>query len=354
MAVLLLASGCAAGIKSGNGRYNKYSYEFFGTFNTVVQFMGYAESETKFEELAKKGQSRFEELHKLFDIYNDYDGINNIKTINDNAGVKPVEVRQEIIDLILFSKEWYDKTYGMVNIALGPVLSIWHEYREEGRHNPAGARIPDMESLKKAALKTDITKVTVDTSKRTVFLQETGMKLDVGAVAKGFATEIVTRELTDSGFTSFIISSGGNIRVVGKPRDGVREKWGVGVQDPDKNPKIPDSPSLDTLFINDASVVSSGDYERYYEVNGQRFHHLIDPTTLMPANHYRAVTILTTDSGIADAMSTAVFLLPYAKSRELVENIAGIDALWIMPDRSINVTDNMKKNLKNIGCASNK
>ena len=184
--------------------------------------MGYAENETQFDELSKKGQSRFHELNKLYDIYNDYDGINNIKTINDNAGVKPIAVRQEIIDLLIFSKEWYSKTNGTVNIALGPMLSIWHQYREEGISNPASARIPDIELLKIAALKTDIAKVEIDPSNKTVFLSQPGMSLDVGAVAKGFATEIVAMELYNSGFTSFIIDSGGNVRTVGKPLDGTR------------------------------------------------------------------------------------------------------------------------------------
>lgn len=351
-AIMLIASGCTALSKLNTDKYNKYTYEFFGSFDTVIQFMGYAKSEEQFEELSKKGQARFEELNKLYDIYNNYDSINNIKTINDNAGIKPVEVSQEIIDLLLFCKEWYNKTGGTVNIAFGPVLSIWHDYREEGISDPLNAKLPDMELLKKASLKTDINKLEIDTEKKTVFLRESGMSLDVGAVAKGFATELVAKELSDAGYKSFIISSGGNVRTVGKPLDGVRNKWGIGIQDPDKNPLIPDSPSLDVAFVTDASVVSSGDYERYYEVDGKRYHHLIDPTTLMPANYYRAVTIITKDSGVADAMSTAVFLLPYEKSRALVESIEGVDALWIMPDGSIRTTENMKAKLKNMGNAS--
>jgi thiamine biosynthesis lipoprotein len=159
-------------------------------------------------------------------------------------------------------------------------------------------------------------------------------------------------ELKDAGYNSFIISAGGNVRTVGTPLDGVRNKWGIGVQDPDQNPDIPDTPSLDTIFITESSVVSSGDYERYYVVNGQRLHHLIDPTTLMPASYYRAVTIVTKNSGVADAMSTAVFLLPYEKSRALVESIEGVDALWVMPDGTINATENLKKSMKIMGGAT--
>ncbi len=350
IAVLVALSGCT----SKNSGYRKYSYEFFGTFDTMVQVMGYAKDENQFEEMAMKVQSRFEELNKLFDIYNDYEDINNIKTINDNAGIRPVEVRQEIIDLILFSMDWYEKTGGVVNIALGPVLSIWHQYREEGKANPSSARLPERKLLLDAAKKTDITKIEVDTSKNTVFLKEPGMSLDVGAVAKGFATEIVAGELVEAGYTSFIINSGGNVRVVGEPRDGVRKKWGIGLQDPDANPDPYRDEYFDVVYVTDASVVTSGDYQRYYVVDGQRIHHLIDPETLMPARYYRAVTVLTEDSAIADFLSTAAFILPYEKSRRLIESLDGVEALWVMPDGSIKATDGMVTVSRNLGNASGK
>jgi len=353
--ILLTLTGCTSGVGKQN-KYNKYSYEFLGAFDTMIQFIGYAENEKQFEELAKKGQARFEELHKLYDVYNNYDGINNIKTINDNAGICPVQVPKEIIDIILFSKEWYNKTGGAVNIAFGPVLAIWHDYREEGISNPAAAKLPSMEELEKANRKTDITKVEVNTENSTVFLKESGMSLDLGAVAKGYATEIVARELSAEGFTSFIISSGGNVRVVGAPKDGVRSKWGIGIDDPDNSSIIPDNTNepLDTVFLTDASVVTSGDYQRYYEVNGKRIHHIINPTTLMPANYYRSVTIVTKDSGLADFLSTTAFLLPYEQSRALIEILEGVEAFWVMPDKTIEATEGMKKMLKKMGGASSK
>jgi len=335
-------------------KYSKYSYEFLGAFDTVIQFVGYAKNEQEFETMVKAGQKRFEELHKLFDIYNDYEGINNIKTINDNAGISPVKVNPEVIDLIEFCKEWYYKTGGVVNIALGPVLSIWHEYREEGLLHPENARIPDIDLLKQAKLKTDIEKVKINKEESTVFLEEPGMKLDVGAVAKGFATEIVAKELEEQGYTSFVISGGGNIKIVGKPLGGNRSKWAIGIQDPDKNALIPNSETVDTVYANDTSIVSSGDYQRFYVVDEKRIHHIIDPETLMPANHYRAVTVMTPDSGLADFLSTTVFVLPYEQSRKLVESLENVEALWIFPDGTITATENMKKVLKNLGGASGK
>lgn len=349
--VLLIILSFLTGCASNN--LEKYSYEFTGTFDTMIQFLGYAESEKTFIEMAQKGQKRFEELHKLFDIYHEYPGLNNIRTINDKAGLEPVAVQKELIDIIAFSIEWYHKTDGAVNIALGPVLSIWHDYRDEGNSDPLHARIPDMELLKQAFLKSNIEKITIDRGNGTVFLEEEGMKLDLGAVAKGYATEIVAQELISQGYDAFAISGGGNVRVVGTPKDGKRPKWSIGIQDPDGNEYIPNRDVLDMAYVTDTSVVTSGDYQRYYVVDDKRLHHLIDPVTLMPAEHFRAVTVITKDSGAADFLSTSVFLLPYDKSRSLVESLEGVEALWVMPDGEIRATEEMKNTLKILGGNSN-
>jgi thiamine biosynthesis lipoprotein len=178
--------------------------------------------------------------------------------------------------------------------------------------------------------------------------------LDVGAVAKGFATEIIVKEIMAEGFTSGIISPGGNIRVMGKPLDGVRESWGIGIQNPDKIPITDEENLLDTIFVNNTTVVSSGDYQRYYVVDGKVIHHLIDPDTLMPGEYYRAVTIITEDSGIADFLSTTAFLLPYHKSRELINSLENTEAVWVMPDGEIEATDGMKRIMKSHGATDSK
>ncbi len=344
----LLITGCTEN-QSG---YTKYSYEFLGAFDTIIQFVAYTKTKGEFENMVEVGKNRFMELHKLYDIYNDYDGINNIKSINDNAGIRPVEVSQEILDLILFSKQWYSKTNQKCNIALGAVLSIWHDYREYGLDNPDDAKIPPMDKLEEAMKHTDIEKVIVDENNNTVYLEDKDMRLDVGAVAKGFASEIVADELKEMGYTSFIISSGGNVRTVGEPLDPTRKKWGIGLQDPDGNPNDPEEPSLDILYLSDQSLVTSGDYQRYYVVNGKKYHHLIDPVTLMPAEHFRAVTIMTDDSGLADFMSTTIFLTPYEEGIKLAESL-GIDAIWMMNDGTINATGNAKSMMKYLGGATN-
>ena len=182
------------------------------------------------------------------------------------------------------------------------------------------------------------------------------MSLDVGAIAKGYATEIIASELLRDGYSSFMISSGGNVKAVGKPTDNKRSKWGIGIQNPEAitNKTGVTDKILDIAYIEDVSVVSSGDYQRFYTVNGKSYHHIIDPDTLMPADNIRAVTVMTKDSGLGDILSTAVFLMTYKEGRDFVEGMDGLEALWVLNDNSIEYTEGMKEVLKEHGNATNK
>lgn len=343
-----LLSGCHTNQNGEKEEYTKYSDSFFDTFDTIVQVIGYTKTEEEFDSYAEKIEIRFRELHKLYDIYSDYEGINNIKTINDNAGIQPVEVDKQIIDLINFSKDWYNRTGGKTNIAMGSVLRIWHDYREEAERDPENAKIPPMEKLLEASRHTDIDKVIVDDEKGTVYLVDKEMRLDVGAVAKGYAVEVVVKEIMKEGFVSGIVDAGGNARTIGKPLDYVREKWGIGIQNPDES-IVSDSGVLEVIFVDNASVVTSGDYQRYYVVDDKRIHHIIDPETLMPGDYFRSVTIVTEDSGVADFLSTTIFLMSYEKGRDLVDNLEGVEAIWVMFDGTVRATDGAKKIMKSQG-----
>lgn len=212
--------------------YSKYHSHFIDTFDTMVEIIGYAKTDEEFNRYTDLIHQDMLLYHKYFDKYHSYEGIANIKTINDQAGIAPVAVDQPIIDLLLLSKEWYGKTGGAVNVAFGPVLSIWHDYRERYQNDPEGARLPPMEELEAAATLTDIDKVIIDQEAGTVFLAEVGMSLDVGAVAKGYATELAGSHAYQEGFTSYMISSGGNVRIYDPPSIPRRSVGGWGFRTP--------------------------------------------------------------------------------------------------------------------------
>ncbi len=323
--LLALLCGCtAAPSQSGDTSLQRYEATFLTLFDTVTTIVGYAETEDAFTGTAQAIHDELLEYHQLYDIYNEYDGINNIKTINDHAWEHPVEVDQRIIDLLLFSKDLYAKNQGKVNIAMGSVLSLWHDAREDGIADPEQAALPDSNALEQAAAHMNIDSIQIDQEKGTVFLSDPQVKLDVGAIAKGYAVAQVCR----SAPSGLLISVGGNVCPTGpKPENG--QPWVVGIQDPDNAEQY-----LHTIYVKDLSVVTSGDYQRYYTVDGVPYHHIIDPDTRYPANYWRSVTILCPDSGVADALSTALFTLRQEEGQALLDAFQA-EAMWVCRDGTV-------------------
>lgn len=323
--LLVLLCGCtAAPAKSNDTGLNRYEATFLTLFDTVTTIVGYAETEEAFTDTAQAFHDELLEYHQLYDIYNEYEGINNIKTINDHGWEHPIKVDQRIIDLLLFSKELYTQTEGRVNIAMGSVLRLWHDARETRIADPSRAALPDQAALEQAAAHTDIDSIQIDVEESTVFLSDPEVKLDVGAIAKGYAVEQVCRN-TPSGL---LISVGGNVCPTGpKPESG--QPWVVGIQDPEDPEQY-----LHTIYVEDVSVVTSGDYQRYFTVDGVPYHHIIDPDTNYPAGYWRSVTILCRDSGVADALSTALFTLPQEEGQALLDAFQA-EAMWVRQDGTI-------------------
>lgn len=320
----------------GCGRQKAYRKEFYTLFETISSLTVYAESEKDFEETARFFEDELTRYHHLFDIYNEYDDINNLKTVNDNAGSAPVKVDKEIIELLKFCREMYEKTDGEVNAAFGSVLEIWHDYREEGMENPENAKLPPMKALQDAAGHTDMNDVVIDEEKSTVYLKDKEMSLDVGAVAKGYVVEKIGGELENNGVAAALIDIGGNIKAVGKKDDG--GPWRLGLQNPDLES---DDFYVHTIELEDKSLVTSGNYQRYYTVGGKRYHHIIQPETLMPSDEYAAVSVICDNSSIGDALSTALFNMDEEKGRVLAESF-NAEVLWIRPDGSESMTDGFK------------
>ena len=331
--VLFACCGCS-GL-----RKERYSSSFFDTFDTLVTVYGYTKDATEFNEYMGLAHSRFIELHEMFDIYNDYEGVNNIKTINDKAGIEPVKVRSEIIGLLKEAKRLYAETGGRVNIAMGSVLRVWHDYREAGLADPELAELPSYDRLQEAGRHTDLDKVIIDEQTGTVYIEDALLRLDVGAIAKGYACQLVKQELTEAGFESFVISAGGNVCTAGEPAEEGQTAWLVGIQNPDTQAA---AEIVDTLEVRDKSVVTAGGYQRYYTVNGERYHHIIDKDTYMPANYYGSVTVIGDDSGVADFLSTTLFLMPLDEGKALAKEM-NVDAMWIFRDGSFDNTDGYRQ-----------
>ena len=324
--IWLLCAGLLAGCTGSGNRQTVFQATYLDVFDTVTVISGRADSRAEFTAAAEEIHGNLMELHRLFDIYQDYEGLSNLKTVNDNAGIKPVAVDERILTLLSDCKAYDALTGHRVNAAMGSVLALWHDAREAARTDPAQAALPDDAALKEAARHRDWAQVILDEEAGTVFLADPEMRLDVGAVAKGWATEAAAQSAPEG----FLLSVGGNVRATGA-KDGKGTGWVVGVANPDGGDY------LRKVAVTSESVVTSGDYQRYFTVDGVRYCHIIDPDTLYPGTRWRAVTVVCRDSGLADALSTGLFLLSREEGEALLTRCGG-EALWVAPDGEIYTT----------------
>ncbi len=294
----LLLHGCAPVPK-------RFSASWFDVFDTVTEFTAYCSNEKEFDGFSETVHEELKRLHEIFDIYNEYDGFNACSLNREKSGECP----PELCELIGAGIEWHRLTGGQLNIALGSVLSVWHDCRERGI-------LPDPEELSRAAEHCDISDVSVEGG--AVTISDPGLSLDFGALAKGYAAQKAAEKLLEAGADNFMLSVGGNVVARGKKPSG---SWTVGIENPDGG-------ILTSFGIGDCAVVTSGDYQRFYEVDGVKYHHIIDPKTLYPANLWRSVTVLCDDSAEADALSTALFCLPLDDGKKLLSE-ANAEALWV-------------------------
>ncbi|MBQ2919986.1 MAG: FAD:protein FMN transferase [Oscillospiraceae bacterium] len=313
LALALLLCGC----DGARTEQQQYTATFLTVFDTVTTVVGRDTSEEAFTEKAQAVHDGLLVYHQLFDIYHEYEGLNNLKTINDHPG-EAIEVDRAIIDLLTDCKAYYELTDGRVNAAMGSVLALWHEARNDGLDDPMHAYLPDAEALAEAAKHTSWDSVVIDPENSTVTITDPDLRLDVGAIAKGWSVQRVA-ETAPAGL---LISVGGNVCATG-PKDESGTPWVVGVQDPDGG-----SEYLHTLYLTKGSMVTSGDYQRTYLVDGEFYHHIIDPDTLYPGRLWRAVTVVCPDSGLADALSTALFLLPMEEGQKLLDACDSV-AMWV-------------------------
>ncbi len=304
-------------------------------FDTLGEFFDYTGgSDSEFELSADIAEEELALCNKLFDIYNEYtdEGITNIATLNRLAGEGPQKVDKRIIDMLSFSKEIYTLTDGYFNVAMGAVLKIWHDYREEG------VELPPMQLLEAAAEHTDINDLVIDRENMTVELRDPEMSLDVGAIGKGYAVELAAKALKASGCRNgYLINMGGNIRAVGEKSKGV--PFSSGVSNPDKS----SSEKIVYYFdISDSAAVTSGSYIRKYTVDGKDYHHIISKDTLMPENHYLSVSVLASSSAFADALSTALFSMEFDTAAAIIESLSNVTVVFVMPDGEVRVVESSK------------
>lgn len=316
-------------LNSETNELEKHTEKVYEYFDTITTFMAYTKDEEEFEHYVRVLNEELKKYHELYNSYDAFEGVNNFRTINENAGKEAVSVDPKIIELIEYSKEMYDLTGGKINIAMGSLLGLWHDAREISVNNPDEAKIPEESVLKKASSHKDINAIEIDKEKNTVYISDPDVRIDIGAIGKGYATKIIAKRLEEEGLKHGILSVGGDDVLIGDNPASENSYYKIAIQNPDLEDK--ENPYSSVVSLRNTSVVTSGDYQRYFMVDGKRYHHIIDPETMYPSTKWRSVSVILDDIAEADTISTYLFILDYEEGLEFAKKV-GAEVLWIDED----------------------
>ncbi len=344
---LILAGLTALSAPAFADDFNPYQCEGNATFvvepnkanMTTLRYFGTSVSVQIYGQAAEVSQKALcdalnvvQEYHYQASNYSTYPDFTNIKTIN-NAPDQTHIIDSKLMDLLEASLEWHDKTGGRFNVALSPVVDIWRGYRKRCQQG-GECETPKSSELEQAARLTNVDNIKLDAVAGTISMAP-GMSLDLGGIAKGWMVEKVYDSLKNNGVQQFIINAGGNIRHYGLHPDG--REFVTGIENPvcRKNEystpecQMPENHYHELISGKNLTVVSSGNYLNYYTVDGQEYHHIIDPSTLAPNPDGIAVTVVMEDQQIiADVLSTSLFLMPRNEALELLKTLPGTQAVW--------------------------
>ena len=288
-------------------------------FTSEQNYMGTVFVITAIDELEEKAQHAVElaykEVERIEQLISSWDENSETAAINRNAGVKPVKVSEELFNLIERSKKVSELTGGVFDISFASIDKIW-------RFDGSVTSIPSETDIKSSVEKINYKNIILDNANQTVFLKEKGMKIGFGAIGKGYAANRCKALMIKEGIKSGVVNAGGDLITWGKQKNG--NEWSIGIADPTKK-----EDAMSWLKISDLSVVTSGNYERFIEIDGTRYCHIINPKTGWPSKALNSVTIISSDAEIGDAMATSVFILGKEKGLQLINQMQGIECFII-------------------------
>lgn len=272
----------------------------------------------------------FQEIRRLEALLSTWIETSELSMVNQAAGHEPVGVSEETFALLKRALEIADYTEGGFNIAIGPAVRLWNI--------PEAPRVPSDMELEIAAQYVDYHDIHLNPTRRTVFLEKPGMKIDVGGIGKGFAAEKATAVMREVGALGGLVAVSGDFRVFGKRADGTA--WPVGIMHPRQPGKV-----LATLDATDEAISTAGDYERFFIKDGVRYHHILDPETLQPARLCQSVTVVALDGTLADGLDTGIFVMGPVKGMALIERL-GLGAVIVDAQGGIFVSSRLRNRVK--------
>ena len=275
-------------------------------------------------------QNAFDEIQRMEKLMSTHIPTSEISQINQSAGLRTVSVSPEVLEVIRRALYWAEQTDGALDVSIGPVHELWDF---DGDH-PA---LPDKNTLAQELLKVDYRKIQIEN--QTVFLMDKGMRLHLGAIAKGYAVDQAINILQDSNIRHALINAGGDLKTLGKRPD--QTAWKIGLQ----HPRRPES-ILASFSLTEKAVATSGDYQKYFDHEGARYHHILNPKTGYPVTGVMSATVVAKTVMDADSLSTALFVMGAKKGLAFIDSLKDAEGLIMNQDKSPHLSQGMA-DLKN-------
>jgi len=290
---------------------NKYSAtrNIMGTFIEIT-VLGVEE-----QKAGEAINAAFAEVDKVNELMSSYIPQSQVSEISRMAGIKAVPADSSLIEIVQEAVKYSELSGGAFDVTVGPLIKLWGFYKKEGE-------TPTSEKIAEARKIVGYENISIDLVKKTVHLTKKEMLLDLGGIAKGWAVDKAVGKLKELGIRDALINAGGDIYALG---DKSGNNWTIGIRKPDK------TGIYCKLAVADRAVVTSGCYERYIEVNGERHCHIINPGTGMPVKHFYSVTVIANNAADADALATSVMVMGAKKGIDLLENIPGVEGMILFP-----------------------
>ncbi len=297
---------------------------------TEVRFSALSDDEAATERAFAAGFAEIDRLEKMMTTWRED---SEISRVNQQAGIAPVKVSPEVIEVLQMSARSSKLSGGAFDVTFDAMHGLW-KFDED-----LEAKLPDPVEIKKRLPLIDWRQVIIDEKNSTVFLAKKGMRMNLGGIAKGYAVDRAAAVLKREGVRDAIVQAGGDLFCMGS-KDG--QPWTAGIRDP----RGGRADVFAVIRLENHAFSTAGDYERFFILDGKRYHHIIDPKTGYPATRSRSVTIYAPTALLADAIDDAVFILGWKRGIELVDSIDDVGAVVVDDAGVVHVSKRVKDRVK--------
>lgn len=273
----------------------------------------------------------FAEIRRLEELLSTWISTSELSRVNASAGIKPIHVSTETLTVVHRAMQAAEMTDGGFNIAIGPAVEAWSVTN--------GQLIPEESELDALRPLVDLRAVHVDVRKQAIYLDKAGMRIDVGGIGKGYAADQAVEALRRAGAIAGVVALSGDIKTFGRLPGG--KLFPVGIQHPRKDGSV-----LAWIDLQDEAISTAGDYERFFEREGVRYHHILDPRTLQPARSCQSVTIVAREGIWADGLDTGIFVMGPESGMRLVEALPDVEAIIVDHEGHVHVSSGLRDRVR--------